>query len=183
MHYLTYVFIPQHRDIPKTVAAALRHFGDDYEVEPWERYIDESEIEAMAKHYGVSRLDLDKLAGLMEDWNGGTGLVKKDGLYARLTYNPNGKWDWYEIGGRWDGMLSNNTALARSLLRSPRLEKLLPHDYLTPDGKWHAKAEFISTGWMQGHMVHTPEGRWMKAFRRALKRWPDHRVICVDRHS
>lgn len=21
------------------------------------------------------------------------------------TYNPNGKWDWYEVGGRWSGML------------------------------------------------------------------------------
>lgn len=182
MHYLTYVFIPQHRDIATGVVEALRPFGCELEVDPWDRYIDETEIEAMAKHYGVSRLDLEKLAGLMEDWNGGIGVVKKDGLYARLTYNPDAKWDWYEIGGRWSGFLRNDAILARSLLRSPKLKDRLPHDYLTPDGKWHAKAEFISTGWMQGHMVHTPGGRWHKEFRSALSAWPKHRVVVVDRH-
>ena len=30
-------------------------------------------------------------------------LVKEDGIYS--TYNPNSKWDWYEIGGRFSGKL------------------------------------------------------------------------------
>ena len=34
----------------------------------------------------------------------------EDGTYDEdgnelTTYNPNSKWDWYEIGGRWDGLL------------------------------------------------------------------------------
>src|SRR5690606_6757529 len=28
-----------------------------------------------------------------------------DGLYSWTTYNPQSKWDWYQIGGRWSGLL------------------------------------------------------------------------------
>lgn len=27
---------------------------------------------------------------------------------ALSTYNPNSKWDWWDIGGRWSGMIDNN---------------------------------------------------------------------------
>lgn len=35
------------------------------------------------------------------------GEVKvEDGKYVSYsTYNPKSKWDWYEVGGRWDGMI------------------------------------------------------------------------------
>jgi hypothetical protein len=43
--------------------------------------------------------DLDKLA---EDWFGYT--VGEDGTYWS-SYNPNSKWDWWVVGGRWRNML------------------------------------------------------------------------------
>ena len=39
---------------------------------------------------------------LREEWENDS--FDEDGNYLS-TYNPASKWDWYEIGGRWDGML------------------------------------------------------------------------------
>ncbi len=183
MHYLTYVFIPKDTDIEEGVAEALRPFGEEFEVRPWKRYLVEGEMAAMAKHYKLRRTALHKLAERMEDWTGGTGGVDRGGLYTLLTSNPDAKWDWYEVGGRWSPGWSRNVIFARSLLHSPKLKKLLPHDFLTPDGAWHARARYVSTGWLEGHMVHTSERKWLDEFKLALATYPHHRVVSVDRHS
>lgn len=182
MHYLTYVFIPKNADIDEAVAKALAPFDEDLQAQPWKRHLDAGEIAAMAKQYSVRRTSLLKLAGCMEDWCGGTGGVDGKGLFVIHTYNPDGKWDWYEVGGRWNGFLRGNVRTAKSLLKSPRLEALLPHDFLTPDGTWHARARYVSTGWIKGHIVHKPARRWLDEFTTALAAWPHHRVVCVDRH-
>src|SRR5437870_980458 len=105
MHYLTYVFIPKNTDITDAVTDALRPFGDEFEVKPWKRHLSQGEIVAMAKCYGLPGTALKELAAHMENWNGGRGGVDAKGLFAVLTHNPNAKWDWYEIGGRWRGRL------------------------------------------------------------------------------
>jgi hypothetical protein len=39
-----------------------------------------------------------------EDWNGSMWKKHEDGTwYNYSTYNPNSKWDWYALGGRWTG--------------------------------------------------------------------------------
>lgn len=37
-----------------------------------------------------------------KEWHGSSGPNKKTGRYGYFT-NPNRKWDWFEIGGRWTG--------------------------------------------------------------------------------
>lgn len=51
------------------------------------------------------------------------GYQEKDGKVGRYT-NPNAKWDWYQLGGRWNGFFklkSNRTGKAGSpgIMRSP----------------------------------------------------------------
>jgi len=39
-----------------------------------------------------------------EDWNGNRWRKGEDGIWREFsTYNPNSKWDWYALGGRWSG--------------------------------------------------------------------------------
>lgn len=63
------------------------------------------------------------------------------------TYNPNSKWDWYEIGGRWNKCLTTkngdnvNSALVKDID--------FPEDFSTfavllPDGTWHENG---TMGW------------------------------------
>lgn len=40
------------------------------------------------------------------DWNGNRWRVNFEGVWKEYsTYNPDSKWDWYQLGGRWAGML------------------------------------------------------------------------------
>ena len=39
-----------------------------------------------------------------KDWNGNKWKKNEDGVYCSYsTYNPDSKWDWYSVGGRWSG--------------------------------------------------------------------------------
>jgi len=84
---------------------------------------------------------------------------KGTGTY-RSTYNPKSKWDWYRVGGRWDGTIQqkesqrrdkkdggfnfadeheqvvHNWAPIKHLLRI----KEIPFGIITPDGEWHERA-------------------------------------------
>ena len=41
-----------------------------------------------------------------DDWNGGFWRNNKEGVLTSYSnYNPNSKWDWYSLGGRWGGFL------------------------------------------------------------------------------
>jgi hypothetical protein len=183
VHYLTYVIVGKNTNIKQAVAKALAPFDEARTVKPWKRCLAPDEIAAMAKCFGLRPDDLDALAAKMPDWNGGTGRVDGKRLFALLTYNRDGKWDWFQIGGRWAGLLPNDSMTCRALHRSRKLQDLLPHDFVTPDGKWHAGARFIRTGWCTGLIVHRSKGNWLQQFRAALASYPDHRVVCVDRHS
>lgn len=40
-----------------------------------------------------------------EDWNGNRWRKGGDGIWREFsTYNPDSKWDWYVLGGRWSGV-------------------------------------------------------------------------------
>ena len=136
----------------------------------------------MAKHNGIRKTSLQKLAGCVRDWSGGTGGVDRLGLFAIHAFNPEGKWDWYEIGGRWDGFLPGNAMGAQTLLKSKNLAKLLPHDFLTPDGEWHEVETFVRAGWLGGHFERTNEKKWLSEFQEALRTYAKYSVVCVDRH-
>ena len=66
-------------------------------------YLEEAEIKRMAGHYGLEMNDSPALIGKMPDWRGTEGGLDEIGLFSWATANPQGRWDWYEIGGRWDG--------------------------------------------------------------------------------
>lgn len=39
-----------------------------------------------------------------EDWNDSVWKKDDEGVWGEFTtYNPNSKWDWYQLGGRWNG--------------------------------------------------------------------------------
>ncbi len=183
MHYCVYVFIPKKGDIENLVARALEPYSEDLCVPAFKSYLDAGETKAMAKRYGVKPADLDVVALHMKDWKGCAGGVEGKRLFAMTTWNPDGKWDWYEIGGRWRGRLRGNVAGAKTLLNNPRLRELLPFSLLTPDGCWHERETFTAKGWMKWHVERKADGTWLKEVRTALERYPNHRVVCVDIHS
>ena len=65
------------------------------------------------------------------------------------TYNPNSKWDWYVVGGRWDGMLKLKLSHSEKECNSALVKNIDFTDFCTravllPDGQWHEPGEM---GW------------------------------------
>lgn len=96
---------------------------------------------------------------------------KGTGKYE-TTYNPNSKWDWWVIGGRWNGSITKNRP-GSERFRQVGIEDLIcvshnidsencvptpelleywnpkintPFALLTPDNVWHEKGEMLMFG-------------------------------------
>lgn len=119
---------------------------------------------------------------------GGTGV-------AKTTYNPDSKWDWYRIGGRWDGVIRNihvesqdngfnfgsqhetlemNTAPISDILKN----EIVPFAIVTPDGKWHEKG---TAGWFG--MSYDEKEDWSKIAKAIFEQYKDgHIGVGLDCH-
>lgn len=69
------------------------------------------------------------------------------GLYQTYTGNPNGKWDWWSIGGRWDTISEekegeSNEVERNSLPVSELLQKDITPAAVVVNGEWHGDGGF-----------------------------------------
>ncbi len=193
MHSCIYVFITgSEQDTESLVEVALDPFNEAHDVPPYKDHLSRSCIRYMAEHYKLLATDLQKLAEKMPDWRGVPGGIDELGLFAICTSNPVGKWDWYEIGGRWDGFITgrkrpstdiirNNSICASTLVNVRDFAKRIPDGIVMPTGQWVERTSLVTTssGW---YVRETPEDVWCNRVRRILKACPDHRVVGVDIH-
>ena len=111
----------------------------------------------------------------------------------KTKYNPNSKWDWYVVGGRWDGemvgnyqssengfnfgekhhMLNNNSVQIKDLKK-----RKSPFAFIDRKGEWH---EHGSMGWFG--MVSDEKDNWTKVFRKLLAmEKPTDFLVSLDAH-
>lgn len=127
----------------------------------------------------------------------GSGEVQTD-------YNPDSKWDWWVIGGRWDGSiqglnlnkgaswervfseearrLNNNIrkiddAFLKELRSHP--QELTPFAVLTPDGDWHEKGEM---GWFAMVSNEKDKGSWVEEVVELLAKYKESWAVGCDLH-
>ena len=99
------------------------------------------------------------------------------------TYNPDSKWDWYVIGGRWDGWINGREAKGEAICdNSAATEEAIarekiPHAIITPDGEWHENGQM---GWWA--ILITENENWDSDAKAILARYPGYRVVIVDAH-
>ncbi len=197
MHTCLYVLLRPEADIIEGVCLALLPFDEHRAVRPYKTHLPASSVAAMAEHYGIPPTDLTALAERLPGWTGRPGGVDRLGLYALVTDNSDGTWDWYEIGGRWQGYiagkrtpkalgapmtLTGNTLLAADLLAAPDFADRLPYAILTPRGEWIERGGFVNT--RKGRRFRElPQAAWRRKVRHVLGEFPAYRVVCVDVHS
>jgi hypothetical protein len=94
-------------------------------------------------------------------------------------YNPQSKWDWYQVGGRWDSALASNCkALSGNVARAGDVcGKYRPFAIITPDGQWHEKGRM---GWWA--IVTDENENWPMEVDALLTEYEDHICILVDCH-
>jgi hypothetical protein len=101
-------------------------------------------------------------------------------LYS--TYNPNSKWDWYSIGGRWRNFLT--TKSGEKVDEDYVSELDFPDDFSTfavvlPNGRWY---EAGSMGWWA--IVTNRKDDWEATYKEKFldKANPDWILTIVDCH-
>lgn len=125
----------------------------------------------------------------IQDW--GYEINEDGNLISR--YNPDSKWDWYSIGGRWSGFLplkeldseGNHLTTNEALVEEIDWEYLLEYKYppfcfVTEDGEWIEKGEM---GWFGVSFDEIPEDSWKTQFSNYIKELdPDCLVTVIDFH-
>ena len=92
------------------------------------------------------------------------------------TRNPDSKWDWWVIGGRWNGAFGgkNETTVGEILACG-----VVPFAIVTPDG-WAERGEM---GWFACVSNEKPPGEWEQAAKALLGRLdPAAKAFVIDCH-
>lgn len=84
---------------------ALKPFADDLELPRRKEFLDAEEVRSMAEEYALPAEDLEGLAAKMQEWAREDGGVEDGRLFRWTTSNPQAQYDYYKIGGRFDGYL------------------------------------------------------------------------------
>lgn len=194
-HAFTHSFIHSLDNIDADVDESLAPYSEDLDVESYKEYLCKEDIQQVASYYDLSSNELVALSKKLPDWSGCEGGVDANGLFEIRTENPDGMWDWYVIGGRWDGYIHGerashnpydedraikNTLPVKHLLDldDASLQLRLPAVILTPDGGWMDQYDFFSS--LNGEEEMTSDR--LASLRRSLDDYPDHHVVCVDIH-
>lgn len=196
----------------------LEQYYEGLEVEPYIHRTKEEAIEKAKKHhtenyeYAVKKLESDTLTPEDRDYyttvvsrgcsltdeeaweevqNWGYKIDDEGNLLT--TYNPDSKWDWYSIGGRWDGFLAlkerdaegkpktTNEAYANEIDWDWMLENSYPpFCFVDQTGDWHEKGEM---GWWGVSFNDQPENEWKQEYEDYIKQLDhDCLVTVIDFH-
>ena len=122
---------------------------------------------------------------IVKKW--GYEMDENDNLISH--YNPDSRWDWYSIGGRWSGFLplkeldsegdhlTTNEALVGEIDWEYLLnEKFPPFCFVTEDGEWIEKGEM---GWWGMSFNEQPEDDWATQFKDYLSTLDSNCLVTV----
>lgn len=197
-HFFTVILVPPDKeDIRAAVTEMLTPFDENTQVEPYKKRLTQESIDRMLAFYAEhpehrDGLTLDNVVGLLRKYHEAEAGQDENGYYYVSTYNPKSQWDWWRIGGRYDGRVAavehdsengfNFDKAHESLDLNVRPVRDLPEDFtcwaiLTPDGQWHQKAKM---GWF-GMAANEDEG-WLPRMRRIFAENNECVAVGCDLH-
>lgn len=154
-------------------------------------YLRKSDITESNKEYYQSIVDKGLFISYEDAWkkvlDWGYKLDDEENLLS--TYNPDSKWDWYSIGGRWSGFLCTkekddegnpirvNQAQFKDIDWDYMFENhIVPFNYVTEEGGWREKGEM---GWWGMTTNEMEQDDWDDNFKRYLKLVEDDCLVTV----
>lgn len=96
------------------------------------------------------------------------------GVYS--TYNPKSKWDWYELGGRWQGMIKTKDGKSvDEAIKSEiaNLDEICTFAVLK-DGEWYERGKM---GWWA--IVSDEDAEWEVKQKELIASLPDDAFISI----
>jgi hypothetical protein len=180
MHFTTGVILPARitkksgaRQIRRKVDELLFRFSEEFELKP---YITECvcivESTTFYKKRHPRHGKVDPSCEICK----GTGK-------ERTTYNAFACFDWWEIGGGWDGELAPKKGRWSTLGGNCIEVRDLPDDYyffsfVTPNKKWHEQWQFMKRNRSQEKEI----ALWNEHQKKMLKKYSRNLVVLVDCH-
>jgi len=171
------------KDLPKKDQEAHEK-AEEKSRSTWEEHIrlverNKLEKKLLAKHPGKTKPDPE------------CSSCKGSGKYE-TDRNPDSKWDWYEVGGRWEGYLSEGLPPRYRVLGDPnimtgagvklrlRTDKGFSTFAVLWDGQWSERGEM---GWFGMASNEKPKDTWGEEFSRLVTALNDDAVcVLVDVH-
>lgn len=94
------------------------------------------------------------------------------------TYNPNSKWDWYTIGGRWNNYLKtlSGKTTNEDYVSKIDWEDILPFAFVTPIGEWHERGKM---GWWACVFNEKATDNWKSEFKEFLDNLDEDTIVTV----
>lgn len=76
----------------------------------------------------------------------------------RSTYNPQSQWDWYRVGGRFDGLITRNPQSSENGFNFDAKHETLANNSVPVTELLEAQGNDLFTTWA----IVTPEGEWIE---------------------
>lgn len=157
-HFIGAVLVPAFgHDSRAYLTDVLHRFDENRAVPIYPGEPDPAEIARAAKHYGVDTVTPE----LMNDWDGRDWHLIDDMLIPFSTHNPESKFDYWQIGGRWADDLEPQqnesmrefseriTAVAADSDDTPEPSGFIPKHIVIPSGPnagWHSAEDVLWFG-------------------------------------
>ena len=127
-------------------------------------------LTALADH--SSAKDYKNIEEFAKDWFGYE--VTVDGHYG-YTDNPNAKWDWWELGGRWDGHLHlcTGTNSSQAPIEMVDIDKLGSAAAILYRGEW------IACDDRPFSMNEEDEVKWLNKIKALMSDIPPGNIVSV----
>lgn len=168
-HFVALVVAETEDEIEALVAA----YDEDLKVEP---YFEPVEVESMVEYAKEKGVQFKEAIELVEWWNGTPGVTNEAGEIGYMsTYNPDSKWDWYTVGGRWNGIAEGDSCLAEEVEGIFESKEYIPSVIVDTDG-WHQAKDW---GWFG---AHSPVEGNENIVREKLAQHKGKKVFIVDFH-
>jgi hypothetical protein len=146
---------------------------------------DTDEIKAEYEASEKFKAEYKDLATFAKEWHGYE--MRDDGRIGRLT-NPNSKWDWWQIGGRWSGDLmlkeeavakyGGRTGVNQAQWKDVKIDE--PPFAIVKDGVWNERG---TMGWWALVTDRKSDQEWKAETKRVFDSIrPDQWVTLVDCH-
>lgn len=125
------------------VEELLISYSEHAEVEAYFKPVD---LDRMVAYANENNIAFTNPIELVEYWVNEPGVLSESGDVGYMSkYNPEGQWDWYEIGGGWANIIPGDYCLAEAVQTyfAQAKKDYLPAVIVDSDG-WHAAQDF---GW------------------------------------
>lgn len=185
-HFTVLVFAENEQELD-TRLAPFNEQDDKYMV--FEDHTDDAKVEYETGGYDSGhgehhefRRDYATFEAFCSDWK---GYRQADSGRWGWFCNPNAKWDWWVIGGRWPDILAGkDVAIVRRVLTMRGKNNGLPtFALLDSAGVWHERGEM---GWWACVSNEKPRDEWSVEFWKIIEaeaeKNPEQRVYVTDCH-